>query len=86
MNRMKAPGTLLLKLGHDKLLSTFAFKFNLRRCIKDLKDAVATKNMENAELQSSMGGATGGGGGGGGANGALAALDDPELDPRQGGY
>lgn len=27
--------------------------------IKDLKDAVATKNMENEELQSSMGGATG---------------------------
>ena len=28
---LKAPGTKLLKLQYDKPLSTFAFKFNLRR-------------------------------------------------------
>jgi hypothetical protein len=28
---LKAPGTKLLKLKCDKLLSKFAFKFNLRR-------------------------------------------------------
>jgi len=31
---MKAPGTKRLKLEYDTLLSNFAFKFNLRRCIK----------------------------------------------------
>ena len=28
---LKVPGTKRLKLKHDKLLSTFAFNFNLRR-------------------------------------------------------
>jgi CO/xanthine dehydrogenase Mo-binding subunit len=28
---VKAPGTKLLKLGYDELLSSFCFKFNLRR-------------------------------------------------------
>jgi hypothetical protein len=28
--KLKAPGTKLLKLGYDELLSSFAFKFNLR--------------------------------------------------------
>jgi len=28
---LKAPGTKRLKLANDKLLSTFAFNFNLRR-------------------------------------------------------
>ena len=28
---LKAPGTKRLKLKHDKVLSSFAFKFNLRR-------------------------------------------------------
>jgi len=32
----KAPGTIRLKLKYDKLLSSFAFKFNLRRYIADL--------------------------------------------------
>jgi len=31
---MKAPGTQALKLQYHKLLSTFAFKFNLRRYSK----------------------------------------------------
>jgi hypothetical protein len=29
--KLKPPGTKCLKLTHDKLLSSFAFKFNLRR-------------------------------------------------------
>ena len=29
---LKAPGTKRLKLKYDKLLSSFAFKFSLRRC------------------------------------------------------
>jgi hypothetical protein len=29
---LKAPGSKLLKLQRDKLLSSFAFNFNLRRC------------------------------------------------------
>jgi hypothetical protein len=32
--KLKAPGTKRLKLTFDKLLSNFAFKFNLRRCSK----------------------------------------------------
>ena len=32
--QLKAPGTKRLKLKHDKLLSRFAFKFNLHRYIK----------------------------------------------------
>ena len=31
---LKAPGTKRLKLTHDKLLSSFAFNFNLRRYIQ----------------------------------------------------
>jgi len=31
---LKAPGTKLLKLEYDELLSIFAFKLNLRRCPK----------------------------------------------------
>ena len=32
---LKAPGYMLLKLIYDRPLSTFAFKFNLRRYIKE---------------------------------------------------
>ena len=32
---LKPPGTMRLKLKHGKLLSSFAFKSNLRRCTKD---------------------------------------------------
>ena len=31
---LKPPGTKHLKLKCDILLSTFAFKFNVRRCVK----------------------------------------------------
>jgi len=34
---LKAPGTKRLKLKHDKLVSSFAFIFNLRRYIKAQK-------------------------------------------------
>jgi hypothetical protein len=34
--KLKAPGTKRFSLKHDELLLTFAFKFNLRRCIKGL--------------------------------------------------
>jgi hypothetical protein len=32
--KLKPPGTKRLKLNYDEPLSTFAFKFNLRRYIK----------------------------------------------------
>jgi len=32
----KAPGTRRLKLNYDEPLSRFAFKFNLRRCNKEV--------------------------------------------------
>ena len=35
---LKAPGTILLKLRCDGPLSNVAFKFNLRRQLKDLKE------------------------------------------------
>jgi len=37
---LKAPGTKRLTLHYDKLLSTFAFKSNLRRYAKDEEEAV----------------------------------------------
>jgi hypothetical protein len=36
---LKAPGTKLLKLRHDGPISSFAFKFNLRRYTKDASGA-----------------------------------------------
>jgi len=40
---LKAPGTKRLKPQYDELLSSFAFKFNLRRFNKDL-DALARRH------------------------------------------
>ena len=37
---LKAPGTTRLKLKYGKLLSSFAFKFNLRRYIEGEKGLV----------------------------------------------
>ena len=37
--KSKAPGTKRLKLKCDEPLSNFAFKFNLRRCIKEACEA-----------------------------------------------
>ena len=44
---LKAPGTKRLKLKCDKSLSKFAFKFNLRRCIKEMR-AVTFKEVDGA--------------------------------------
>ena len=38
---LKAPGSVLLKLIYDELLSIFAFKFNLRRYSKVAQDVAA---------------------------------------------
>ena len=38
---LKAPGTKRLTLRYDKLLSTFAFKSNLRRFIKAVKSCIS---------------------------------------------
>jgi hypothetical protein len=38
--KLKPPGTERLKLSGDALLSTSAFKFNLRRYIKDIQNWV----------------------------------------------
>jgi len=46
--KLTAPGTKCSKLKYDKLLSRFAFKFDLRRCTKEkLEDA--KKDVEVAE-------------------------------------
>ena len=39
--RLKLPGTKHLKLKCDEPLSNFAFKFNLRRYIKDIRARIA---------------------------------------------
>ena len=39
---LKAPGTERLKLEYDELLSTFAFKFNLRRYTKVIVEVIPT--------------------------------------------
>ena len=61
--KLKPPGSKRLKLKCDALLSTFAFKFNLRRYIKAIRKAA----RKQARAQMSAAGAGGGGGGGGSA-------------------
>jgi hypothetical protein len=39
---LKAPGSQFLKLQHDETLSSFAFKFNFRRCIEGERGGGAT--------------------------------------------
>ena len=39
---LKAPGSKRLKLYYDESLSSFNFKFNLRRCIEDLETTKRT--------------------------------------------
>jgi hypothetical protein len=44
---LKAPGTKCLKLNYDGLLSSFAFKFNLRRYITEsVKINIANRTCE----------------------------------------
>jgi ribosomal protein S20 len=45
---LKALGTESLKLNYDKPPSNFAFKSNLRRCIKALKSAVRQREEQLA--------------------------------------
>ena len=45
--RLKAPGTRRLKLQYDELLSTFAFKFDLRRYTKGSGDKEKGTNVES---------------------------------------
>ena len=49
---LKAPGTMLLKLKYDEPLSTFAFKFNVRRYIKALARIIfATHDEKDKEFE-----------------------------------
>jgi hypothetical protein len=48
---LKAPGTKRLKLDFDELLSSFAFKFNLRRYAKAIKNEVELAGMVEAHLR-----------------------------------
>jgi hypothetical protein len=45
---LKAPGSKLLKLEHEKLLSNFDFNFNLRRCNQVLLFATPEQHTELA--------------------------------------
>ena len=46
---LKAPGNNCLKLKYDKLLSSFAFKFNLRRYTKYAADMAALAVLAAAQ-------------------------------------
>jgi hypothetical protein len=72
--KLTAPGTKRLKLKYDAPLSSFAFKFKLRRYIMDVNSAGAgvTKSAKavngvNGGWQTDGGGSGGSGGGGGGS-------------------
>jgi len=61
---LKAPGPQRLKLNCDVLLSTSAFKLNLRRYIKVIKDEI--DKLRAAGGVTALGESVGAGGGGGG--------------------
>ena len=63
---LEAPGTKRVKLEFDKLLTSFAFKFNLRRYTEAECD---TYQRCLEELEGSAGGGVGPGGGSGGGGG-----------------
>ena len=46
---LKAPGSMLMKLVYDEPLSTFAFKLNLRRYVKGIRDTFARMSMNDEE-------------------------------------
>jgi len=48
---LKAPGTMRLKLKHVKLLSSFAFNFNLRRYIAALELALLYREGRGRAVQ-----------------------------------
>ena len=87
---LKAPGTGRLTLKYDKLLSSFAFNFNLRRFIA-VKQSEATHPVLHRWVQSQArlirasgglgdrgGGDRGAGGGEPGQPGAQSSSDDAE--------
>jgi hypothetical protein len=45
---LKAPGTTRLKLNHEEVRSSFAFKFKLRRYIMEGGDAVWVARLRSA--------------------------------------
>jgi hypothetical protein len=47
---LKAPGTNLLTLEYDEVLSTFAFKFNSRRYALAVEDGRAGDRAHDARL------------------------------------
>jgi len=53
---LKAPGSERLKLEHEKLLSHFAFKFNLRRYNTEARDAPPVAPNANASAAGKKGG------------------------------
>jgi hypothetical protein len=42
---LTAPGTSGLKLTYEKLLSTFAFKYNLRRYMLEVRRGISTSSL-----------------------------------------
>ena len=51
---LKAPGTKRLKLKHDKLVSSFAFIFNLRRYIPGCKVGRCRLTVSNPMFKAPM--------------------------------
>jgi hypothetical protein len=54
---LKAPGTKRLKLNYDKLLSTVAFRFNLRRYTAAAQAQTKTQNgdgLQETELRAAV--------------------------------
>jgi hypothetical protein len=47
---LKRPGTKRLKLKHNRLLSSYAFNFNLRRYAKEIKTHVV-QNLQTVVRQ-----------------------------------
>ena len=47
---LKAPGPMRLKLGSNEQLSTFAFKFNLRRYIKTFRRKVGLSGKKKDKV------------------------------------
>ena len=51
---LKAPGTVRLKLHHDKLLSTCAFKFKLRRYSEGKVEIIDLENVDGQVTQAML--------------------------------
>ena len=87
---LKAPGSKLLKLEHEKLLSNFVFNFNLRHSTEEWSRLVRACAVGAPASWGGVGGAShrGGGGGGGAGEGPVrlaAPLPQPPPPPSGGG-